>query len=307
MAAVGLAVAAALGFGSAAIFARVAMQRASPLSVIFVSLVSSFAVSAALALAFAFSDLITLPPVVLAWCLLLGVMNFVGGRNLSYMAISRIGASRAAAIVSTSTVFAAILAITLTGERPHVLVAAGTVVVVGGLAAAMGRGILEGHTVGRTALTGYLLAFAAAACYGGTNVVAKELTHELTSPLVVSSISLFFGTLLLLPVAGRPAMARLRQTRGFPELRRVRGPVGNRRRDGGQLPVLRAAKVGSGGDQPHRFGQSAGHLDAGLAVFVPVGKRQPLALPWNGHNGNGGGARGLGQPALMAWRSGERP
>ena len=55
------------------------------------------------------------------------------------------------------------------------------------------------------------MAFAAAACYGGTNVVAKELTHELTSPLVVSSISLFFGTLLLLPVAGRPAMARLRQ------------------------------------------------------------------------------------------------
>ena len=65
-------------------------------------------------------------------------------------------------------------------------------VVVGGLAAAMGRGILEGHTVGRTALTGYLLAFLAAACYGGTNVVAKELTNQLTSPLVVSSISLFF-------------------------------------------------------------------------------------------------------------------
>ena len=211
MAAVGLGLAAALGFGSAAIFARVAMQRASPLAVIFVSLVSSFAVSAALALAFAFSDLITLPPVVLAWCLLLGVMNFVGGRNLSYMSINRIGASRAAAIVSTSTVFAAILAITLTGERPHVLVVAGTVVVVGGLAVAMGRGILEGHTAGRTALTGYLLAFAAAACYGGTNVVAKELTHQLTSPLVISSISLFFGMLLLLPVAGRPAMARLRQ------------------------------------------------------------------------------------------------
>ena len=209
-----LAVVAVFGFGSAAIFARLGMQWASPLPITLVSLVFSFLLSAALALGFAFADLKAMPPVVLAWCLVLGALNFLGGRNLNYLAVGRIGAARTSAIVSTSTVFAAVLAITLTGERPHALVAAGTVVVIAGLATAMGQSIFEGTTVGRAAIIGYLLAFASAACYGGTNVVVKQLTQEYTSPLVVSTISLFFGMLLVLPVAAKPLLAQLRQASG---------------------------------------------------------------------------------------------
>ena len=214
MIAIGLALVAVFGFGSGAIFARIGMQRAPPLTIIFYSVLFSFLVSVAMAMSFALSDFRALPPVVLAWCLLLGVLNFVGGRNLSYLAISRIGAARASAIVTTSTVFAAILAITLTGERPHFIVALGTLVVIVGLVAAMGRSILEGGGAGRVALLGYLLAFAAAACYGSTNVVAKYLTQEQTSPLVVSTVSLFFGLLMLSPVAARSAITSVRESRG---------------------------------------------------------------------------------------------
>ena len=214
MIAIGLALVSVLGFGSAAIFARVGMQRAPPLSITFYSLLFSFLVTVVVAIGFALSDFRALPPAVLAWCLLLGVLNFVGGRNLSYLAISRIGAARASAIVTTSTVFAAILAITLTGERPHFVVALGTLVVIVGLAAAMGRSIREGGGAGRVALLGYLLAFAAAACYGSTNVVAKYLTQEQTSPLVVSTVSLFFGFLMLSPVAARSAITSVRESRG---------------------------------------------------------------------------------------------
>ena len=214
MIAIGLALVAVFGFGSGAIFARIGMQLAPPLTIIFYSVLFSFLVSVAMAMSFALSDFRALPPVVLAWCLLLGVLNFVGGRNLSYLAISRIGAARASAIVTTSTVFAAILAITLTGERPHFIVALGTLVVIVGLVAAMGRSILEGGGAGRVALLGYLLAFAAAACYGSTNVVAKYLTQEQTSPLVVSTVSLFFGLLMLSPVAARSAITSVRESRG---------------------------------------------------------------------------------------------
>lgn len=222
MTAIGLSFLAIMGFGSATIFARLAMPRVGPMPVVFYSLCFSFAASGILALIFAFGDFITLPLVVLAWCVMLGTFNFLGGRNLSYLAVGRIGAARAGAIVGTSAVFASILAITITGERPHWVVLAGTLVVVAGLATALGKNIVE--TAGeqsagrRVAFIGYLLAFGAACCYGTTNVVVRQLTIDYTSPLVVATISLFFGILLVAPVAAKQAVAsigELRQSPGF--------------------------------------------------------------------------------------------
>ena len=222
MTAIGLSFLAIMGFGSATIFARLGMAQAGPMAVVFISLVTSFAASGMLALIFALGDFATMPPIVLAWCVMLGVFNFLGGRNLSYLAVGRIGASRAGAIVGTSAVFASILAITITGERPHWVVPVGSVVVVAGLATALGRSIAEtagaGGGIRRTALIGYLLAFGAACCYGTTNVVVRALTLDYTSPLVVSTISLLFGMLLVAPVAAKQAVAAIpvaRQSPGF--------------------------------------------------------------------------------------------
>ena len=220
MTAIGLSFLAIMGFGSATIFARVGMQRVGPMPVTFYSLCFSFAASGILAVIFVSPDFITLPLIVLAWCLMLGTFNFLGGRNLSYLAVGRIGAARAGAIVGTSAVFASILAITITGERPHWVVLVGTLVVVAGLATALGKNIVDsagGQGAGRrVAFIGYLLAFGAACCYGTTNVVVKQLTIDYTSPLVVATISLFFGVLLVAPVAGKQAVSRLREVRQSP-------------------------------------------------------------------------------------------
>ncbi len=222
MTAIGLSFLAIVGFGSATIFARQGMGRVGPMPVTFFSLIFSFAASGILAIIFVPRDFIALPLIALAWCLMLGTFNFLGGRNLSYLAVGRIGAARAGAIVGTSAVFASILAIVFTGERPHWAVLAGTLVVVAGLAAALGKNILESAggagSARRAVLIGCLLAFGAACCYGTTNVVAKQLTVDYTSPLVVSTISLFFGVLLVAPVAAKQAVATLpevRQTPGF--------------------------------------------------------------------------------------------
>ena len=245
MTAIGLSFLAIIGFGSATIFARLAMARVGPMPVTFYSLCFSFAASGILAVIFVPRDFITLPLIVLAWCVMLGTFNFLGGRNLSYLAVGRIGAARSGAIVGTSAVFASILAITITGERPHWVVLVGTLVVVAGLATALGKNIMEssrrpssapsvsstnpapaapvhpGPVEGRlrrVALIGYLLAFGAACCYGTTNVVVRQLTIDYTSPLVVATISLFFGILLVAPVAAKQAVAsvgELRQSPGF--------------------------------------------------------------------------------------------
>ena len=222
MTAIGLSFLAIVGFGSATIFARLGMGQAGTMAIVFISLVTSFVASGILAGIFAYSDFATMPLIVLAWCVMLGAFNFLGGRNLSYLAVGRIGASRAGAIVGTSAVFASILAITITGERPHWVVPIGSVVVVLGLATALGRNIKEtvggGGATSRTALIGYLLAFGAACCYGTTNVVVRALTLDYTSPLVVSTISLLFGMLLVAPVAAKQAVAAIpvaRQSPGF--------------------------------------------------------------------------------------------
>ena len=233
MTAIGLSLLAIMGFGSATIFARVAMPRVGAMPVTFISLCFSFVASGILALVFSFADFATLPLIVLAWCLMLGAFNFLGGRNLSYIAVGRIGAARTGAIVGTSAVFASILAIVFTGERPHWVVLLGTLVVVAGLATALGKTILESGRrtpsesdaapsgaaegpVRRVAMLGYLMALAAACCYGTTNVVVKQLTIDYTSPLVVSTISLFFGVLLVAPVAAKQAVSSMRQVRRSP-------------------------------------------------------------------------------------------
>ncbi|RUA20108.1 MAG: hypothetical protein DSY79_11940, partial [Chloroflexi bacterium] len=173
MDAIALSLLSGLGFGSAAIFARFGMQGMSPLSSTLVSVVVSFLPTLLLALIFALSDIKALPAVALFWFFLLGVINFLGGRNFSYQAIGRIGASRTAAVLSTSAMFAAIFAITITGERPHFVVLVGTVVVVLGLTAALGNSIRDGISDNRGVLIGLGLALVAAASYGGTNVIAK--------------------------------------------------------------------------------------------------------------------------------------
>lgn len=216
MDAIALSLLSGFGFGSAAVFARFGMQGMSHLSSTLLSVVVSFFPTLLLALLFARSDIEALPAVALAWFLLLGVINFLGGRNFSYQAIGRIGASRTAAVLSTSAVFAAIFAITITGERPHFVVLLGTLAVVLGLMAALGHSIREGVSENRGALLGLGLAVMAAASYGGTNVIAKELTEEYGSPLMVSAFGLLFGIILLSPLAGANMVREVRSSRGSP-------------------------------------------------------------------------------------------
>ena len=192
------------------------MQGMSPLSSTLLSVVVSFLPTLLLALIFALSDIKALPAVALFWFFLLGVINFLGGRNFSYQAIGRIGASRTAAVLSTSAIFAAIFAITITGERPHFVVLVGTAVVVLGLTAALGNSIRDGISDNRGTLIGLGLALVAASSYGGTNVIAKELTAEYGSPFMVSAFGLFFGIILLSPLAGIKTVREVRASRGNP-------------------------------------------------------------------------------------------
>ena len=98
----------------------------------------------------------------------------------------------------------------LTGERPHPVLLMGTAGVVIGLVIATGDFIRLGWSRDRLSLVGYFLALVAAASFGGSNVAAKQLTIAYGSPLMITAFSLFFGVLLLAPLAGHEAIRSLR-------------------------------------------------------------------------------------------------
>ena len=210
MSTVALAIMAALGFASMAIFARVGMQGVKPIPSTLMSLVMSFFPVLLLALIFALPDIRALPMAGYGWLLGFGALNFLGGRVLHYFAINLVGASRSSVILGTGLVFSTMFAILLAGERPHPLLLVATVGVVIGLVIATGESIRLGWSRDRMSLIGYLSALLAAASYGGVVVVAKELTLAYGSPLIITAGSLFFGILLLAPLGGRQALEYVR-------------------------------------------------------------------------------------------------
>ena len=218
MLAVILALVAALGFGSTAIFARVGMQGIRPLPSTVISTIASFVPTMLLALAFAWSDFRELPPIAYLWLLCLGALSFLGGRAQNFMAINLLGASRSSPFVGTSVVFGVLFAVTITGERPQLLVILGTVGVIVGLVVAIGNLTGQRWLHDRRSLLGYALAMGAGASYGGSNVLTKVLISAYGSPLMISAFGLMFGVLLLLPLAGGGAVQDLtasRRSRGF--------------------------------------------------------------------------------------------
>ena len=205
MAAVGLSILAAIGFASSAVLSRQGMQAIFPLPGVMVSLFVSFLLSSVMVLLFAFSDISGIPQSAVFWILGLGVMNFLGGRSQNFLSVNMIGASRASLFVSSQAPFAAIFAVTFTGESIHPLVALGTAGVVGGLLFASGDSILEGWRTDKIFLLGYLMALGAGASYGATNVMAKQTLQVYDSPLMMTAFSMLVGLVVLSPLVGASA------------------------------------------------------------------------------------------------------
>ena len=111
---IGLACIAVLGFGSAAVFARLGMESVRPMPGTLISLVSSTLLAGGLAAAFNGAEIVALPAMAIPWFLGNGILTYMGGRTQQYIAISLIGASRVTPIVGGAALFAAIYAIGLT-------------------------------------------------------------------------------------------------------------------------------------------------------------------------------------------------
>ena len=134
-----LALAAALGFGASAVFARIGLQHMRPTTGAFISLLVGIAVTLTIALVFHLDDILALDGIAFAWFLLSGTLNFPLGRLLNFTSVNKIGVARSAPIVGASPLFAAILAVTLGGESMNLYIFAGTLVIISGIALIVGQ------------------------------------------------------------------------------------------------------------------------------------------------------------------------
>jgi drug/metabolite transporter, DME family len=116
---------------------------------------------------------------------LVGVTQF-GVRIFSYTGVQKIGASRSSALQSVSPVLSTLIAVAVLHERPHAVVVAGTVLVVGGIVLLSRRG--------KASVTAFrwwhLLLPLAAACLTGTNQPIRRYA------LSISNEPLFFAAVM---------------------------------------------------------------------------------------------------------------
>lgn len=85
------------------------------------------------ALIFNFEDIRQLSPTAIIWFGLIGVINYVLGRQFNYTSIKYIGVTRATPLFAAAPFFAITLAVTLTGERINPAIVIGTLAVIAGL------------------------------------------------------------------------------------------------------------------------------------------------------------------------------
>ncbi len=128
-----LALCAAASWGTDAVLARQGLRRMPPAFGTLVSLCASVVGAVVVALIFDREHLRSYPPNAFAWFALIGLVNFLGGRQCNYEAVKRLGAARATPLFAASPLVSIALAATFTGERLTLPLLLGALLIVAGV------------------------------------------------------------------------------------------------------------------------------------------------------------------------------
>ncbi|MBI2873407.1 MAG: DMT family transporter [Chloroflexi bacterium] len=128
------AILAATSWGVSAIFVRLALQHMHPAVGTLASLVVGFVFILTISLALQAHAFLDLTVAAFGWFALLGFLNYLLGSFFNYSSMHLAGIARAAPLVATTPVFAAVWAIGVAGERPAGLTLVGGSAIVLGVA-----------------------------------------------------------------------------------------------------------------------------------------------------------------------------
>lgn len=121
-------------FGSSPMFARLGLQYVRTTTGVFTSLLAGSVLVGSLAIPLHAREMLSLPVAALLLIVLLGLLNFPLGRYFNFVAVRLAGVARATPILSTSPLFAVVIAIVFIDETPTLLTLIGGLIVVSGVA-----------------------------------------------------------------------------------------------------------------------------------------------------------------------------
>jgi drug/metabolite transporter (DMT)-like permease len=203
---------AALGFSSGYVLIRVGTQRVSAPTATFFTVITGAVLISALALILNLPEVRSVTPTALGWFALMGVMAYPLARVLQNMAITMVGATRAAPVSSLQPIFAMALALTILGERPNLLVILGTPIIVCGLIIVVVTSRSNGpvNQILTTRKLGYLLAMGAAASFASRDIISRHVVGSIAPPMVTAAFALSIGAVLLFMLTYRDVINSLR-------------------------------------------------------------------------------------------------
>ena len=129
-----LAALAATSWATGAIFARIGMQHMGSTTGTFFSLITGFLLILVIALLLDYEAMFNVSAQTISWFILLAFIQFPLGRFLNFNGIKYAGVAPATAILGSTPVFSAILALIFLGEQITLMIGLGIVAVVIGLA-----------------------------------------------------------------------------------------------------------------------------------------------------------------------------
>ena len=197
--AVAFAFLAACGFASGNVLVRVGTQKVPPPTAALLTVLSSVALVAGLALALRLDEIGSLSLEAMGWILVMGIMAYPMARVLLVTAISMVGAARAVTMSGVQPVIAFALGVILLGERPDLLVTLGTPVIVAGLFLVVvpRTGSNVGGQVVNVRRLGYVLALFGAATFASRDVISRHVVSGIVDPLLTAGLALAVGAVIL--------------------------------------------------------------------------------------------------------------
>ncbi|MCH8801683.1 MAG: DMT family transporter [Chloroflexi bacterium] len=214
--AVAFAFLAACGFASGNVLVRVGTQKVPPPTAALLTVLSSVALVAGLALALRLDEIGSLSLEAMGWILVMGIMGYPVARVLLVTAISMVGAARAVTMSGVQPVIAFALGVILLGERPDLLVTLGTPVIVAGLFLVVvpRTGSNAGGQVVNVRRLGYVLALFGAATFASRDVISRHVVSGIVDPLLTAGLALAVGAVILTALLHRQVVSSIQTLPG---------------------------------------------------------------------------------------------
>ena len=190
---------------------RVATQHVAPPVATFYTVLVGAVLVTSIAFGVNFDEIKTLPLEAYGWITVMGILAYCVARVLHNTAIRMVGAARSVPMISVQPLMAFAIGFLILGERPNLLITAGTPIIVAGILLVMLPRQQTTNTIEIRKL-GYLLAFGGSLAFVTRDAISRHVLGSLAlaPPFVVSGFALVIGGSILFAFIHRGVIDSIR-------------------------------------------------------------------------------------------------